>query len=47
MIMTIQQVVVPAGMVFTRQPDHTMMLLSGPGTTKMMRGVLEKYFKFE
>ena len=35
-----------AGMVFTHQPDHTVMLISGPGTSQVMRGVPEKYFKF-
>jgi hypothetical protein len=35
-----------AGMVFTHQQSHTVMLVSGPGTTQMMRGVPEKYFKF-
>jgi hypothetical protein len=33
-------------MVFTHQTDHTVMLVSGPGTPHAMRGVPEKYFKF-
>jgi hypothetical protein len=35
-----------AGMVFMHQKSHTVMLVSGPGTTQVMRGVPEKYFKF-
>lgn len=35
-----------AGMLFTHQKSHTVMLVSGPGTTQIMRGVPEKYFKF-
>ncbi|KAL1968628.1 hypothetical protein VTN77DRAFT_1454 [Rasamsonia byssochlamydoides] len=35
-----------AGMVFVHQPDHTVMLVSGPGTPQLMRGIPEKYNKF-
>lgn len=35
-----------AGMVFMHQPDHTTMLVSGPGTKHFMRFVPEKYNKF-
>jgi hypothetical protein len=35
-----------AGMVFTHQPGHTMLLVSGPGTSQLMRGIPEKYQKF-
>jgi hypothetical protein len=35
-----------AGMVFTHQPNHTVMLISGPGTQQLMRHVPEKYMKF-
>ncbi|KAL1984895.1 hypothetical protein VTN96DRAFT_8554 [Rasamsonia emersonii] len=34
------------GMVFMHQPDHTVMLVSGPGTPQLMRGIPEKYNKF-
>jgi hypothetical protein len=33
-------------MVFTHQPGHTTLLVSGPGTDMVMRGVPEKYQKF-
>ena len=35
-----------AGMVFSHQPNHTVLLVSGPGTSQVMRGVPEKYQKF-
>lgn len=35
-----------AGMIFTHQPKHTFMLISGPGTPQLMRHVPEKYLKF-
>jgi hypothetical protein len=35
-----------AGMVFIHQPNHTVMLVSGPGTPQLMRHVPEKYMKF-
>lgn len=35
-----------AGMVFMHQLDHTVMLVSGPGTPQLMRGIPEKYNKF-
>lgn len=35
-----------AGMVFTHEPGHTTLLVSGPGTDMVMRGVPEKYQKF-
>jgi hypothetical protein len=35
-----------AGMVFNHQPGHTVMLVSGPGTPQLMRGIPEKYMKF-
>ena len=35
-----------AGMVFNHQPNHTVLLVSGPGTSQSMRGVPEKYQKF-
>jgi hypothetical protein len=34
------------GMVFMHQPQHTIMLVSGPGTKQQMRWVPEKYHKF-
>ncbi|KAJ5612070.1 hypothetical protein N7510_005264 [Penicillium lagena] len=34
------------GMVFTHQPAHSVMLVSGPGTNLEMRGMHEKYNKF-
>lgn len=34
------------GMVFTHQPDHTVLLVSGPETGLQMRGMPEKYSKF-
>ena len=35
-----------AGMTFTHQPGHTVLLVSGPGTSQVMRGIPEKYQKF-
>ena len=35
-----------AGMVLTHQPGHTVLLISGPGTSQLMRGIPEKYQKF-
>ena len=34
------------GMVFTHQPGHTVLTVSGPETGQQMRGVPEKYNKF-
>jgi hypothetical protein len=34
------------GMIFAHQPGHTVMLVSGPETGQLMRGVPEKYNKF-
>lgn len=34
------------GMVFMHHPGHTVMLVSGPGTSLTMRGCPEKYSKF-
>lgn len=35
-----------SGMVFMHQPNHTIMLVSGPGTPQLMRHIPEKYMKF-
>ena len=34
------------GMVFTYQPNHTVLLVSGAETGQLMRGIPEKYEKF-
>lgn len=34
------------GMVFTHQPNHSVMIVSGPGTSLQMRDMPEKYNKF-